>query len=106
MTLLLGFVILFASWLAPGHYNPWVNFQNEVVAATAALLVGFAAVGSARESRLPWPRLALFVMLVASVPLLQTAAGQIRFLSDGVLASAYVAGLAYIYLTVTDFKQN
>ena len=106
MTLLLGFVILFASWLAPGHYNPWVNFQNEVLAAAAALLVGFAAVGSARESRLPWPRLALFVMLVATVPLLQTAAGQIRFLSDGVLASAYVAGLALCIVTGATLVQT
>ena len=94
MTLLLGFVILFASWLAPGHFSPWVNFQNELVAAVATLLIGFAAVASAREARLPWPRLAAFAMLAALVPLLQTAIGQIRFVSDGVLAAAYVSGFA------------
>ena len=89
MTLLLGFVILFASWLAPGHFSPWVNFQNELVAAVATLLIGFAAVASAREARLPWPRLAAFAMLAALVPLLQTAMGQIRFVSDAVFAPAW-----------------
>ena len=94
MTLLLGFVVLFACWLAPGHFNPWLSFQNELVAVVGALLIGFAAVLSARASRVHWPRLAVFVALAAVVPLVQTLLGQIRFVSDGALAAAYVAGLA------------
>ena len=94
MTLLLGFVLLFMGWLAPGHFGPWINFQNEVTAAAGVLLVGFAAVAAARGDRLRWPALAAFVALAAIVPAIQAAAGQIRFVSDGVLASAYVAGLA------------
>ena len=65
MTLLLGFVVLFASWIAPGHWNPWVNFQHELLAAVAATLIGLAAITSARQARVPWPRLAMFVLLVA-----------------------------------------
>lgn len=106
MTLLLGFVILFASWLAPGHYGPWVSFQHEVVAAVGALLVGLAAIGAAGASRLPWPRLALLVALAATVPLLQLVAGQIRFVSDGLLASAYVAGLALSIVAGATLVQN
>ena len=93
MTLLLGFVVLFACWLAPGHFNPWLSFQNELVAVVAALLIGFAAVFSARASRVRWPRIAVFVMLAALIPIVQTLLEQIRFVSDGTLATAYVGGL-------------
>ena len=39
MALLLGSLTLFASWLAPGHYYPWINFQNEWLAVVAGLFV-------------------------------------------------------------------
>ena len=94
MTLLLGFVVMFAGWLAPGHFNPWINFQNELLAGIGALLVGFAACGAARGNDVPWPRLAVVMAVAAMVPVLQTLSGQIRFVSDGVLATAYVAGFA------------
>ena len=106
MTLLLGFVLLFIGWLAPGHFNPWINFQNEITAAVGALLVGFAAVAAVRRDRLHWPALAGFVALAAIVPAIQTAAGQIRFVSDGVLAMAYLAGLAMAIATGATLVQT
>src|SRR5262245_23556976 len=89
MLLLGGFFIALA-WLMPGHYVPWVSFQQECIAA-----VGAACVVAAIDWRQPvvrWPALAVGLMLVALLPLVQLLAGQIRFRSDAVLASMYLAG--------------
>jgi O-antigen ligase len=93
MTLLLGFVALCVGWLVPGHFVPWVSFQQEWTVAAGAALIGFAAVDRHRALQ-PWPRIAVFAILVACIPLVQLAAGQIRFLSDGVLAALYLCGFA------------
>jgi Virulence factor membrane-bound polymerase, C-terminal/Protein glycosylation ligase/O-Antigen ligase len=92
LLLLLGSAALFACWLAPGHYYPWVNFQNEFVAAIALLLIGAAAVASGH--RLPWPALSSVIMLAALVAVVQWAAGQINFRSDALLALLYLTGFA------------
>ena len=56
MTLLLGFIVLFVGWLAPGHFLPWINFQNEVAAATGGLLLGVSAcVAVKRDQGISWP---------------------------------------------------
>ena len=91
--LLLGSFALFLCWLAPGHFFPWPNFQNEFVAAIAALFFGVAAVAS-RPARLQWPALSSGVLLAASVAAVQLAVGQIKFLSDGVLALLFLVGFA------------
>lgn len=91
LALLLGFVTLAVSWLAPGHYPPWPSFQAEFVAGVAGCLIG-ASVVLKRHGRWPW--LAVVTLLTVAVPLLQTVFGQILFVSDGVLAAAYVAAFA------------
>jgi hypothetical protein len=95
MALLLGSIMLFASWLAPGHYFPWINFQNEWLAALAGLVMGAAALLWANE-RLRWPKSSSFAFLVIGVPVAQMLAGQIAFRSDGVMVVLYLAsfGLA------------
>ena len=88
--MLLGLFVLCLAWLLPGHYFPWVSFEQEFAAAVGAVLLGFAAVANARVSR--WPTLAWGVLACALIPLAQLLAGQVRFISDGVLAAFYLAG--------------
>lgn len=85
----IGLVALSASWLLPGHYPPWASFQQEFLAVLGGLLIGWAAVN---DRRLRVPVMAAVVMGAAVVPALQTAFGQIAFVSDGVLATAYLLG--------------
>jgi O-antigen ligase len=91
--LLLATLTLFASWLAPGHYFPWVSYQNETVAGVAGMLVGFAAALAPRGTH-RWPRAGLFVGLVALVPVVQFALGQIAFRSDALLSFLYLGTLS------------
>jgi O-antigen ligase len=85
-----GAAILGLAWLLPGHYFPWFTFQQEFAASVGACMIGVAALVSNR-GRIGWPWLSLLALAVASIPLMQLAAGQVRFMIDGVLASAYVA---------------
>lgn len=88
--MLLGLFVLCLAWLMPGHYVPWVSFQQEFMSAAGAALLGFAAVRASRATR--WPFLAWAVIACALIPLLQLATGQVRFIADGVLAALYLAG--------------
>lgn len=107
MTLLLGFIVLFVAWLAPAHFNPWVNFHNELCAAVGALLVGFGAVSAAGGSKaVVWTPLSLVVLAAAIVAALQTLFGQIRFISDGALAVAYLVGFAVAMSTGATLVQS
>lgn len=95
MTLLLGFIVLFVGWLAPGHFQPWINFQNEVAAAAGGLLLGVSAcVVAQREQGVSWSAPAVAALALTLVVASQLAAGQIRYLSDGVLAVVYLAAFA------------
>lgn len=93
MILLLGLLTLCIGWLVPGHFVPWLSFQQEWTVAAGAALIGVAA-ATCRNERATWPWLAAFALAIACIPLIQLLAGQIRFLSDGVLASLYVGGFA------------
>ena len=90
--LLLATLLLFACWLAPGHHYPWVSFQNESVAAVAALFFCAAAL-SVTGVPASWPRIALVIAVVSIVPWIQFAAGQIAFRSDALLSFLYLAAL-------------
>lgn len=95
MALLLGSLTLFASWLAPGHYYPWINFQNEWLAALAGLLVGAAALLWATQP-LRWPKSSIVVLLITAIPAMQLLMGQISFRSDGVMVMLYLGSIALL----------
>lgn len=89
---IVGFALLALAWLLPGHYLPWTMFQQEALAAAAGLLLCWAAVEKAPAVR--WPAPASVALTVAVVPWLQFGAHQVRFLTDALLASAYLVALA------------
>ena len=91
LLLLFGGVTLCLAWLIAGHYYPWANAQQEILAVVGALLLGGAALFA---KRFFWPFLAVVAATAATIPLLQWGAGQIRFVSDAVVAAGYLAGFA------------
>lgn len=91
--LLSGLFALCLSILLPGHYPPWVSFQQEWLAAVGVALIGASALPAARRGgRIAWPAAARVALAVAAVPWLQWAAGQIAFVSDALLVSLFLAG--------------
>lgn len=90
--LILGLFCLGFAWLLAGRRLPWTTFQQEAVAAFGLLLLAAAALE--RSSSVFWPRLATLLCVVALLPLIQRATGQIRYLDDAVLAAGYIALLA------------
>jgi Virulence factor membrane-bound polymerase, C-terminal/O-Antigen ligase/Protein glycosylation ligase len=90
-----GFAVVFLGWLMPGHYVPWLSFQQEWVSAVGVALIAAGVV--AARSRLrgaPVPLIAAVVAIVACVPAIQFAGGMIDFASDALLASLYLVGFA------------
>lgn len=92
--LTLGLGTLAVGWVLPGHYPPWVTFQQQWVSAFGALLIASAALAGRPAERVRWPRLAGAVALFAAVPLLQGLASQVHFLSDTVLPALYLIAFA------------
>jgi hypothetical protein len=88
---ILGCVLIGMAWLLPGHYFPWLAFQQEFAAAVGTGLLGLAALSVPRAR---WPALASVALATAVVPLLQFAAGKIGFITDAGLAAAYIAAFA------------
>ena len=82
------------AWLLPGHYFPWHSFQQEVAAATGALLLGVATVASPRVARVPIPWVAVGAGALALVPIAQWALGKMPFMADAILPSLYLCGFA------------
>lgn len=102
-SLLLGVVLLTSSWLAPGHYYPWTAFQAE---SLAFLAVGFLFASALATNAPACSHLAILTAAAAVVPLAQTAAGQILFLSDGVLSACYLVTFAVAMITGTTLVRS
>lgn len=91
--LLPGLFALCLALLLPGHYPPWVSFQQEWLAALGVALIGATVLPAARRGgRIAWPAAAWIALVVAVVPSLQWAAGQLDFVSDALLVSLFLAG--------------
>lgn len=92
-----GLALLALAFLMPGHYLPWVSFQSQFIAALGAVVIGAAAALQARQAgrSVPWPGLARLALATAAIPWLQFAAGQVLFMSDALVPSLYLGGLAF-----------
>lgn len=105
-----GLVMLFLGWNAPNHYPPWTTFHLEFFAALGLCFLGLAVFAfPARKpedaapgaqpaktppDRLPMPPAARAWLLVALLPLLQLAAGQLGFRGDALIGLLYGLGAA------------
>ncbi len=89
-----AWLCLALGWLLPGHYPPWVTYQQQWLAALGAALIAAAALADASPRPVRWPWLAVVVAAFAAVPLLQVLGGQVRFISDGVLPALYLLAFA------------
>jgi O-antigen ligase len=91
-SLLSGCLLLMLALLLPGHYFPWLNFQQEAMAGAGAAVVSITAITQRGHARWPW--LAWVALAAACVPLVQWASGRILFHSDAIGAAAYLLAFA------------
>jgi O-antigen ligase len=96
-TLFFGSALLALAFLLPGHYEPWLTFQQEAMAAAGTALLAVVAIASGSLAR--WPLMAKLSLTAALIPLVQWAAGQIYFASDGVGAAAWLAAFGVAIAT-------
>lgn len=101
----LGMLALCASWLLPGHYFPWVAFQQDALAAIGAALVALAAIASADVKRFVVARIALTAFLLAAVPILQWLGGMIPFLGDAMLCTVFLVAFAICVVTAQSMTE-
>lgn len=99
MLYVLGLIAVSIAWVLPGHYYPWTSFHQDALAAAGVALVGAGAM--AGESRWPAraPVIAIALAALATVPLLQWAAGLMYFHLDAVLSAGYLVALALTIVT-------
>jgi O-antigen ligase len=94
----LGLVAMVVAWLLPGHYLPWVSFQQEALAAAGALALMLGAMLALPKQPLSLRPAFAAPLALAAVPLLQWSAGLVPFAADAVLAAAYLAAFAVLAL--------
>ena len=96
--LLTSALLLLAAWLVSNHYPPWVTAHSELLAALALVVMWLAALAAGRRQRIALPMSSLFLLALATVPLLQTLGGPIFFFGDGWIASLYLMATALAVL--------
>jgi O-antigen ligase len=102
----LGLCALCLAYLLPGHYPPWVSFQQQWVASFGMALIGISAALQGGSKFTRWPILAGVALTTSLVPLVQTMTGQVEFVSDGVLAGLYVAAFALSVVAGASFANS
>jgi len=82
------------AWLMPTHELPWPAFHAELAMALAAVLGSLGVLHVLRGQAVTIPALAIVISIVATTPLLQFAAGTVRFAGDAALSSLYLFSFA------------
>jgi O-antigen ligase len=84
--------LLVAAWLISNHYPPWLAAHGELLAALSVAALGLSAArrtSSPAALRVGYP--VVFFLALASIPVLQLAAGEVNFAGDAWIAFLYLA---------------
>src|SRR5438552_16547026 len=93
IVLFAGLAAVALAFLMVGHYPPWLAFEQQWMAGAGGVLVGAAALRTCQR-RVDVPAIAVLSAALATVPLIQYAAGQVWFRSDAVVSATYLLGFA------------
>ena len=90
------------SILLPYHGVPWVTFESELF----ALFSLFSLLGLCLYQNNKIPKLNLFILCIALIPLIQYLCGQVIYLSNAVLTCSYILTLFFSIFTGFNLSQN
>lgn len=85
---LLASLLLSFAWLSPFHTYPWVTFSSEL----ATFGAGLALLAFFLNRNIQIPKLQLYILPVAFIPLLQWSSGLVSDFSVALLSTAYLFG--------------
>ena len=88
LCLILASLFLSFAWLSPFHTYPWVTFSSELATFAAALTLFTLFL----NRNIQIPKLQLYILPVAFVPLLQWSGGLVSDFSVALLSTAYLFG--------------
>ena len=86
--LILTSLLLSFAWLSPFHTYPWVTFSSELATFAAALTLFTLFL----NRNIQIPKLQLYILPVAFIPLLQWSGGLVSDFSVALLSTAYLFG--------------
>ena len=84
--LYLSAMLLSAAWLFPFHKTPWTTFGSEVLTFLAAL----ALLATLLNQQIKIPKPQLIALPILLIPLLQWGFGQVIYISNALLCTAYI----------------
>lgn len=84
--LFLSIGCLIAAWLLPFHQIPWPTFGSEILTFISASFLML----SMSKNKISLPRPQLIILPMIAIPLLQFAFGQMVYLSNAILCTAYI----------------
>lgn len=90
------------SILLPYHSVPWVTFESELFAFISL----FTLLGSCLYQKNKIPKLNLFILSIALIPLIQYLCGQVIYLSNTILTSGYILVLFFSIFVGFNLSQN
>lgn len=88
LCLILASLLLSFAWLSPFHTYPWVTFSSEL----ATFGAGLALLAFFLNRNIQIPKLQLYILPVAFIPLLQWSSGLVSDFSVALLSTAYLFG--------------
>lgn len=88
LSLILSAALFSFAWLSPFHTYPWVTFSSELATFAAALTLFTLFL----NRNIQIPKLQLYILPVAFVPLLQWSGGLVSDFSVALLSTAYLFG--------------
>jgi O-antigen ligase len=84
---LLSAILLLLAWLLPIHKTPWTTFGSEALTFLSGLVLLSAFIH--KDLKIPKPQ--LLILPVLAIPLIQWGVGEILYLSNALLCTAYIA---------------
>lgn len=92
------------AWLLPNHQYPWLAFHSDAWMAAMIIPLGVWAFLCSRQDT-PWPRAAVFVLAVATIPPMQALAGLHHYVGTAWIYSAYLFAFATTILVGARWEQ-
>ena len=90
------------SILLPYHGVPWVTFESELFAFISL----FSLLGLCLYQNNKIPKLNLFILCIALIPLIQYLYGQVIYLSNAVLSCSYILTLFFSIFVGFNLSKN
>ena len=86
--IILSCLCMIYAWLSPNHYMPWMTAYSDFSTFLAIVLLTLYLIINNKTFKLP--RILIFFILLAMLPILQFIGGKIPFFGDALIVALYI----------------